>query len=158
MAVKTAKEVGAKKAPASVSKKEAKPTHKVIERWRLPSAPPGESRMGFFHQGKEMQLDLVDGVPTKKVDEAVLRSAGLIFESWNEGKVLPPKEDLRQWKITFLHPNFPVVTEGNFALYVGTEERQFTLDEGKITTADPDVAKALYKSGFGELGRVPVEE
>jgi hypothetical protein len=60
--------------------------------------------------------------------------------------------------VTFLHPNFPVVTDGNFALFVGEEERQFTLDEGKITTSEPDVARALYQAGFGELGRVPVED
>ena len=102
-------------------------------------------------------MELTDGCAPEPWDAKCLAAAGFVHESRTEGVPPPPVEDLSQWRVTLLHPGFPVVTDGNFACFIGQEEFQFVLVDGRIESADPKIIRGLIRAGFGEIGRVQIK-
>jgi len=154
MALKSAKEAGAKKkAPASSPEVKQEKAAKLVEQWILPGAPQGKSRCAFFFRGEEVALELVDGRPKPPFNRDQLRAGGFIEDSFWDGDTAPPEEELRYWRVTLLHPSYPVVTDGNFACFIDGEEMQFKLEDGRITSDDERIIRGLIRAGFGEIGR-----
>ena len=168
MAVTTTKNMDSSKKKKATPKKAA-PQAAAKPRliYEFPSAPMGDCKVSFFHQGETVTLSLHDKrYEIREKDERkvkawrdMLVAAGFVDKSYVEPGAQKKEKPKKKYRYTYGHPdNSPdEYVQGKVSITVDGKDHTFEVVDGLVETEDEAVAQALEDRGFYPNSREELE-